>query len=124
MAPSQLQIATSSLQRLLKEEASYYKEQEQQEARISKLVGESSNGDTDDHDDGNREYVLKQERQALEETKRMMPTLRERITNAREKLESLLDTAPDDEERNKAVEVIKSAKEAQKDDPVAGQSGS
>jgi tubulin-specific chaperone A len=61
MAPSQLQIATSSLQRLLKEEASYYKEQEQQEARISKLVGESSNGDTDDHDDGNREYVLKQE---------------------------------------------------------------
>ncbi len=55
MAPSQLQIATSSLQRLLKEEASYYKEQQQQEERISKLEKESDTGDD------NREFVLKQE---------------------------------------------------------------
>ncbi|KAG9796204.1 hypothetical protein KCU88_g184, partial [Aureobasidium melanogenum] len=55
--PSQLQIAISSLQRLLKEEASYYKEQSQQEARIAKLEKEG----TGDDDDGNREFQLKQE---------------------------------------------------------------
>lgn len=53
MAPSQLQIATSSLQRLLKEEASYYKEQEQQEARIAKLEKETG--------DENHEFQIKQE---------------------------------------------------------------
>lgn len=51
-APSQLRIATSSLQRLVKEEASYYKELEQQQARISKInIG----------DDENAEFMLKQE---------------------------------------------------------------
>jgi tubulin-specific chaperone A len=55
MAPSQIQIATSSLQRLIKEEASYYKEHEQQEARIAKLEKDTSN------EDGNREFILKQE---------------------------------------------------------------
>lgn len=35
-APSKLTIATSSVTRLLKEEASYHKELEQQEARIKK----------------------------------------------------------------------------------------
>lgn len=35
-APSKLAIATSSVTRLLKEEASYHKELEQQEARIKK----------------------------------------------------------------------------------------
>jgi len=57
MAPSQLQIAISSLQRLLKDEASYYKEQEQQEARIAKLEKESG----EDDEVGNHEYQLKQE---------------------------------------------------------------
>ncbi|EXJ77899.1 tubulin binding cofactor A [Capronia epimyces CBS 606.96] len=120
MAPSQIQIATSSLQRLLKEEASYYKEQVQQEVRIAKLEKEGAGGGADD-EDGNREFQLKQEKRALEETKAIIPTIRERITSAREKLESVLDTATNDEERSKAVEVLKSAKEAQKDDPVAGQ---
>ena len=55
MAPSQMQISTSALQRLLKEEQSYYKEQEQQEARISKLKNDTS-GDDENHD-----YQLKQE---------------------------------------------------------------
>jgi len=49
-APSKLAIATSSVNRLVKEEASYHKEVEQQEARIVKL--EQANGD---------EYELKQE---------------------------------------------------------------
>ena len=53
--PSPLQIATSSLNRLIKEEASYHKELSQQEGRISKL--EASEQD----DDGNREFSLRQE---------------------------------------------------------------
>jgi len=84
MAPSQLQVAISSLKRLLKEEASYYKEQEHQETRIAKLEKDETD------EDGNREFTLKQERQALEETKKVIPTLRERITSAREKLENML----------------------------------
>jgi tubulin-specific chaperone A len=52
-APSKLAIATSSVQRLVKEERSYRKEQIQQEERIEKLQGGSS--------DENAEYLLKQE---------------------------------------------------------------
>lgn len=51
--PSKLAVATSAVQRLVKEEASYHKEQEQQEARIQKLQQDSS--------DENAEYMLKQE---------------------------------------------------------------
>ena len=40
--PSQLAIATSALQRLLKEEKSYHTELAQQEARIKKLRGQNS----------------------------------------------------------------------------------
>lgn len=53
MAPSKLAIATSAVKRLVKEEASYHKELEQQEARIKKLEGGS--------EDENAEYQLKQE---------------------------------------------------------------
>jgi tubulin-specific chaperone A len=51
--PSKLAIATSSLQRLIKEEASYHKEATRQEARITKIEAEEG--------DENKEYVLKQE---------------------------------------------------------------
>lgn len=51
--PSQLSIATSSVNRLVKEEASYYKELEQQQARIAKL--EQDGGDE------NAEFQMKQE---------------------------------------------------------------
>ena len=52
--PSQLAIATSSVQRLVKEEVSYHKELAQQEARLEKLLAS-----TDEHE--NAEYQLKQE---------------------------------------------------------------
>lgn len=53
-APSPLAIATSSLNRLVKEEASYHKELEDQSARIAKLeAGEGA-------DDENAEYILRQ----------------------------------------------------------------
>jgi hypothetical protein len=51
--PSKVAIATGSVLRLVKEEASYHKEIAQQEERIKKL--EASEGDE------NKEYTLKQE---------------------------------------------------------------
>lgn len=55
MAPrSQLEITTSSVTRLVKEEASYHKELQQQSERIKKLEADTT-------DDENREYTLKQE---------------------------------------------------------------
>jgi tubulin-specific chaperone A len=52
--PSQLAIATSSVQRLVKEEASYHKELTGQEKRLEKLLASTD-------EDENREYSLKQE---------------------------------------------------------------
>jgi len=51
--PSKLKIATGVVTRLVKEEKSYHKEIEQQEARIKKA--ETNEGDE------NAEYTLKQE---------------------------------------------------------------
>ena len=53
--PSQLSIATGSLTRLVKEEASYHRELEEQNARIAKL---EQGGDSSDE---NAEYTLRQE---------------------------------------------------------------
>jgi tubulin-specific chaperone A len=52
-APSKLAIHTAALLRLVKEEASYHKEQEGQEERIKRL--------DDDTEDENREFLIKQE---------------------------------------------------------------
>jgi hypothetical protein len=58
--PTSLSIATASLNRLVKEEASYHKELEQQTQRLQKLENVGTNGAADDEDD-NREYLLNQE---------------------------------------------------------------
>jgi hypothetical protein len=58
-APSQLAIATSSLQRLTKEEASYHKELQMQQRRIDRLEKEQT--EETDEDRGNHEFQLKQE---------------------------------------------------------------
>ncbi|GFF28714.1 tubulin-specific chaperone A [Aspergillus udagawae] len=85
MAPrSQLEIATSSVERLVKEEASYHRELQQQTERIQKLESQQAG------EDENREYMLKQERLALEETKKVLPSLKQKIDEAVAKLESLL----------------------------------
>lgn len=58
MAPrTPLEVNTASLLRLVKEEASYHKEYQQQSERIARLEG--ANGAADE--DGNRPYVLRQE---------------------------------------------------------------
>ncbi|EOD48971.1 putative tubulin-specific chaperone rbl2 protein [Neofusicoccum parvum] len=108
--PSKLAVATSSVVRLVKEEASYHKELEQQQARIKKLEGSTG--------DENAEYQLKQERQALEETKNVLPALRQKIKDALAKLEDELEANKDvggdaaTDEVTKAKETVASAKTA------------
>jgi tubulin-specific chaperone A len=96
--PSKLAIATGVVLRLVKEEASYHKEITQQEARIKKA--ETSEGDE------NAEYTLRQEvcsgyvarslgltilqRQALQETKNVLPGMKTKIEQAVERLEEEL----------------------------------
>jgi len=104
--PSRLAIATSTLQRLVKEEASYHKELTQQEARLEKLL---QNKD----DDENAEFQLKQERAAIEETKAILPTFRPRIIDAVEKLQDQLQagqqSGASEEEVRKAKDVLEKA---------------
>jgi len=107
VAPSKITIATSSLQRLVKEEASYHKELLQQEARIVKLQEPS--------DDENAEYQLKQERQALEETKAVLPSMKKKIEASLASLEELLEAVGADApeaEVTKAKEIAAGAKKA------------
>jgi tubulin-specific chaperone A len=58
-APSQLSIATSSVRRLLKEEASYHKELAAEEKKLQELEAQAASGTSND-DDGNAEFLLKQ----------------------------------------------------------------
>ncbi|CAI6335360.1 unnamed protein product [Periconia digitata] len=107
--PSKLGVQASALQRLVKEEASYHKELEQQESRITKL---QSNPGED-----NADYLLKQERQALEETKKVLPTVREKIEQTLEQLEEELENNKDGgaaspEEVTKAQDAIAAGKKA------------
>ncbi|KAF2753748.1 putative tubulin-specific chaperone Rbl2 [Pseudovirgaria hyperparasitica] len=87
--PSKLAIATSSVNRLVKEELSYHKELEQQESSIKKL------------EDAN----------ALEETKVMIPTVRNSIASAVAKLEQEMETAQE-QDNSSATEEVTKAKEA------------
>ncbi|KAL1609531.1 tubulin folding cofactor A [Nothophoma quercina] len=104
--PSKLAVATGSVTRLVKEEASYHKELVQQEERIKKL--EASEGDE------NKEYTLRQEKQALRETQNVFPAIRQRIEQAVEKLEAELDNAKeaggDTEEIKKAEDAVAAGK--------------
>ncbi|CAI7635023.1 unnamed protein product [Penicillium bialowiezense] len=85
MAPrTQLQITTSSVVRLVKEEASYHKELEHQVERVKRVEAETAG------DDENREYLLKQENLALEETKKVFPTLRQQIKQTVANLDALI----------------------------------
>ncbi|KAG4414746.1 hypothetical protein IFR04_012133 [Cadophora malorum] len=107
--PTPLAIATSSLQRLVKEELSYEKELQGQEARLEKILA------TKDEDE-NAEYKLNQERAAIQETKNVFPPLRERIKDALQKLEDQVEegqsNGASEEEISKAKDIITSTKEA------------
>ncbi|KAG9238690.1 tubulin binding cofactor A [Amylocarpus encephaloides] len=118
--PSAIAIATSSVNRLVKDEASYHKELQNQEARVAKLLASTM-------EDENAEYQLKQEniawtkanstmeRTAIEETRAIFPPLRQRIDDAVYKLQDQLEAGKangaSDAEISAATETIKKAKE-------------
>ncbi|KZF24531.1 tubulin binding cofactor A [Xylona heveae TC161] len=102
--PSQLSIKTSAVLRLVKEEASYHKELEQQQSRVEKLKSQSSN-------DENAEYQIKQELKAIEETKAVFPSLKKRIAEAVDQLDKQLESEKESGESS-PVEDINKAKEA------------
>ncbi|KAJ5896708.1 uncharacterized protein N7473_006107 [Penicillium subrubescens] len=101
---SQLEINTSSVLRLVKEEASYHREAVEQVERIKKLENDKS-------EDENREYLLQQEHRALEETKKVFPSLKKKLAETVAELQSLIaEEAAKGSESN--VAHITAAKEA------------
>ncbi|KAM0342756.1 hypothetical protein ACHAPU_009248 [Fusarium lateritium] len=103
--PSQLAIATSSVNRLLKEEASYHKEVEQEEAKIRTLKEKIDSGADSDE---NASFMLKQQQTAVEQTKAVFAPLRENITAAVERLEEQLAMS---EQSNAPEDQVQQAKE-------------
>ncbi|KAL8692698.1 MAG: hypothetical protein Q9218_002319 [Villophora microphyllina] len=99
--PSPLAIASSSVQRLLKEETTYRTELESQEKRLRKLENDSG------EDDGNREFQIKQENQAIKETKAVFEPLRQKVEDAVRSLEQLLSSGDNTELDEKEVETAK-----------------
>ncbi|GKU07256.1 hypothetical protein FLAG1_06115 [Fusarium langsethiae] len=115
--PSQLAIATGSVNRLLKEEASYHKELEQEEASIEALKKKIERGAGDN--DENAPYILKQQQTALEQTRGVFGPLREKIAVAIENLEEQLAVSDQlnvpEEQVQQAKETLAKAKATQTD---------
>lgn len=105
--PSPLTIATQVVVRLTKEEQYYHKDQASQEARIKRL----EDGDYKDIDEQNAEFVLKQEKTVLAETKAMFEPVQKKIDEAVQKLEEQIALAESagsasEEELKKAKHVL------------------
>ncbi|KHO00028.1 Tubulin binding cofactor A [Metarhizium album ARSEF 1941] len=136
--PSQLAIAASAVTRLLKEEASYHKELADQEAQVKRLEESVQNGGNGG-DDGNAEFMLKQnsrrhaitrdmslglylgrkangsfvQKTAVEQTKAVFGPLRDRIAAAVTKLEdqiALAEEAGGSEDLENAKKVLGQAR--------------
>ncbi|KAI9211500.1 hypothetical protein DS838_003594 [Geotrichum bryndzae] len=98
MAPSQLQIKTNALGRLLKESKLYQKEAEEQQVRVDKLKANSSD-----------EYEIKKAVcvEVLEDTKQMVPEIRKKIVSTLEGLKAFVNES--DEDKSAAFEKIAEA---------------
>ncbi|CCH42939.1 Tubulin-specific chaperone A [Wickerhamomyces ciferrii] len=79
MAPSQLEIKTKALGRLIKEESLYQDELKAQEAHVEQL--KSSGAD---------QYDLKKQVEVLDDTKNVIPEIRKKIDEAQQSLEEFL----------------------------------
>ncbi|KAL2154866.1 hypothetical protein VTH82DRAFT_3542 [Thermothelomyces myriococcoides] len=111
--PTPLAIATQAVNRLVKEESYYHKEQANQEKRIKRLEEDIQNNSPEL--DSNAEYILKQEKTALEETKAVFGPLRKRIADAVQKLEEQIaisqsDGTGSEEELKKAQDALEAGR--------------
>lgn len=94
MAPTQLQIKTNALARLLKEEKLYHQEVEDTQKRIDQL--KTDNGDEYEikkmvgHIVLSNTTIILTKTEVLEDTKKMIPELRNKIKAAAEKLKQFL----------------------------------
>ncbi|ODV94702.1 hypothetical protein PACTADRAFT_43869 [Pachysolen tannophilus NRRL Y-2460] len=89
MAPSQLKIKVSALNRLLKDESLYHIELQEQHQLISGLEAKIN-----DEAELNKEemgYELKKQLQVLDETEKMIPQLRLKISEFTENLKTFIE---------------------------------
>ncbi|ORY57500.1 tubulin binding cofactor A [Pseudomassariella vexata] len=114
-APSPLKIATQAVERLVKEEKLYKTELSTQTERVAKLEADLKKKDA--NTDSNAEFMLKQEQQAVEETKAIFEPLNKRISEAVARLEEQIATAEggnaDADELTKAKESLAKAPKAE-----------
>ncbi|TGZ85465.1 tubulin binding cofactor A [Ascodesmis nigricans] len=96
--PTGLNIKTSSVIRLVKEEKSYHNELVLQTSLLTRLEsGEEIEG-----------YDIKQQKTVVEQTKEVIPQVRQKLKVAVEQLEYAIDAAPESE----SAESIEKAKSA------------
>ncbi|RPB19416.1 tubulin binding cofactor A [Terfezia boudieri ATCC MYA-4762] len=104
--PSALDIRTSSVVRLIKEESSYHKELASAKKSLEKMLA----GEEPD------EYELRQQRKVVEETKAMIPEVRTRLQTALEALKFQLELqkSPESEPAQCKEKAQKAIDDAQK----------
>lgn len=84
---------------MIKEQASYHKEAQEQVERVAKYESE-----------GKEEWEIKQQKKVLVDCQQMIPDCQKRLQSATEDLQSILDGVEEDEEVNQSEEA-KTAKE-------------
>ncbi|KAK5990666.1 hypothetical protein PT974_08935 [Cladobotryum mycophilum] len=92
--PSPLAIATGAVNRLVKEESTYHKELVDGETELKKLEEKLKSGEQDE--DGNAEFLIRQQRTSVEQTKAVFSPLKKKIEAAVEKLNDLAQSAEKD----------------------------
>ncbi|ROT36863.1 tubulin-specific chaperone Rbl2 [Sodiomyces alkalinus F11] len=105
--PSQLSIATLAVTRLLREEISYEKELINDKSKVVALENEIKEGKPDE--DGNRDHMLKQLKQAVAETEKIFPHVRTRINEATAKLEEQIALAETNGATEEELDLARSA---------------
>ncbi|XP_034048164.1 tubulin-specific chaperone A [Thalassophryne amazonica] len=98
----QIRIKTGVVKRLAKEEKMYITEAREQEEKIERLKAESAD-----------EYVIKKQREVLQESNMMIPDCRRRLVVAHAELQQLLETEEhlaESEEYKEARSVLDSVK--------------
>ncbi|KAI9803827.1 MAG: hypothetical protein M1825_001707 [Sarcosagium campestre] len=106
--PSALSIATSAVQRLVKEERSYHTELEQQNKRLEKLLADPEADEYQLRQEVCQDFtILSLKRRAIEETKAVFPQLDNRIKDAIGKIELTLEDAKASGDESNAAEITK-----------------
>ncbi|KAI5778168.1 tubulin binding cofactor A [Geopyxis carbonaria] len=106
--PTSLAIKTSAVLRLIKEEASYHKEEIAQTARLERMVEAKAD-----------EYEIRQQQRVVSETQVVVPPVREKLKAAIEILEYEIEASESEsaENKEKAQKAIEDGKKVLATDP-------